>query len=204
LSCTAKFTASVGAYTVRAGAGASNDVNGGANPASGNNASNVVNGAAVLPADMVSTLSCPASAVIGSTVSCTATCKNNGPGVLNNATCQFLGALPAGVIVSNSCVAPATAATLAANATLSCNIQWTPNATGAVTLRAGGAAANDANGGADPAAGNNASQAVVNVGSGDYERVPTLSTWMLMLLALCLAGVAVSRPGRRSGRWTGL
>ena len=183
---------------MRAGAGAGNDVNGGANPASGNNASNVVNGAAVLAADMTSSLSCPASAVVNTEVTCTATCTNNGPGVVNNASCQFLGALPAGVIVSNSCVAPATAVALAANGSLSCTLNWRPNATGAVTLRAGAAGTNDANGGADPAAGNNPSQAVVNVGSGDYQRVPALSSWMLMLLALSLAGLAALRTGSAS------
>jgi hypothetical protein len=187
---------------VRAGAGASNDVNGGANPASGNNPSNVVNGAAVLAADMVSTLSCPASAVIGATVSCTATCTNNGPGVINNASCQLVGALPAGAIVINTC--PQTAVSLTANASLSCNIQWRPNATGVVTLRAGAAATNDANGGADPTLGNNASQATVNVGSGDYARVPTLSSWMLMLLALCLVGVAMPGSRRSLGFFSGL
>jgi hypothetical protein len=139
--------------------------------------------------DITTQLTCtPNPVTAGQTVTCTAICRNSGPGVALNATCQFTGALPAGVL-SNTCAA-AVPANLASASSRTCILTFTAAAL-PVTVTAGGGATNDVSGGADPSAGNNpASTAVTALPvSSEFERVPLLQHKLLALLTLMLLAV---------------
>jgi hypothetical protein len=191
LSCQLTFPApaSGGApIAINAGGGASNDPIGGADRTAAVNNTSKTTVTVAAPSDMVSTVSClPVSPTVGTLVTCTAKCTNNGPSAAANATCQFNGALPAG-LVSNSCAVPATSASLNNGLDLTCTLTFKPVAAGALTLRSGGGAANDSNGANDPTAGNNPNTTLVNAvaDAGSATGVPTLNEWMLALLALML------------------
>ncbi len=152
----------------------------------------------VLPTDTTATLTCtPNPAAAGTPVACTATCTNAGSNPALAATCQFTGTLPPGV-TSNSCATPATSASLAPGAALSCTLQFPAPAT-PLALSAGSGAGNDSNGGADPSAGNNPATAKLTPAPAPATPVPTLGEWALALMALLL-GAAAMAPLRRNAR----
>jgi hypothetical protein len=105
---------------------------------------------AVAPmADMkAASVNLPPSMTVGVPVSGSFSCTNEGPSPAASASCAISG-LPAGAAVSCSPAVP-TGAPLAAGASISCTVSFTPTATGATTalVTAGSATA-------DPALGNN-------------------------------------------------
>ena len=106
-------------------------------------------------ADMTPTpIACtPSPSAIGTATTCSTTCTNAGPDVAVNPSCDFTGTLPAGAVRGAGC--GTFSGVLLSGATRTCSITFTPTSGGTVALTGGTGAANDRNGGTDPAAGNN-------------------------------------------------
>jgi hypothetical protein len=153
--------------------------------------------AAVLVADMVSSIVCTPAGATSGPVTCNVTCTNNGPNAATNAFCSVpnSSSLP-GSPVPTCPGSPA--ATLAANGQLTCSVSFTipPNNTSPISVQAGTGATNDVNGGAVPNGGNNPSSVVI--AGGLPVTVPTLGAAMLGLLALLILGLGGFRNRRQA------
>lgn len=132
-------------------------------------------------ADMVSRVSCtPSSATPGTSVTCTVTCTNNGPGAAVNAFCAVTNAATLPGNPTPTCSANST---VALGGTLSCAVTFTlPSTSTPIYVNAGTGADNDANGGSVGTAGNNPSQVLVT----PQTAVPTLNGAALLGLMLVL------------------
>jgi hypothetical protein len=140
-------------------------------------------------ADMVSTVVClPNPAPAGTTVTCTVTCTNHGPGAAVGAVCQTVGSLP----TSASTTCPVSGNVLNGDL-LRCTVTYTATSH-PVTITVGTGADNDTNGGSNPSAGNNPSQVSVS----EPAAVPLFSPFALLLLGLLVAAGALRSGAKRS------
>lgn len=158
--------------------------------------------------DMHSTTVCtPSSAAAGASVSCTTTCTNAGSSTALNAFCAMPNAASLPGSPAAACSAPAD---VPPNGTLSCTLSFAMAGNASITVAGGTGADNDGNGGADAAAGNNASSAAVTpqvttptnptnpsnpTNPGNPTPVPGLGNIALALLA-ALIGLLVWRKPR--------
>ena len=153
----------------------------------GNNFAETYNGP--MDADMVSTTVCtPSTAAEGATVSCTVTCRNQGPSPAVGAICTVPNASALPGAPTPAC---SPSGTVAVNGLLTCTVSFTMPTPGAqISVQGGTGAVNDSNGGNNPAGGNNPSTARVDP---QLQAVPTLDKLALLLLALVMGAMAVRR-----------
>jgi uncharacterized repeat protein (TIGR01451 family) len=168
-----------------------------------------LNTAVVAPlADVAVSISAPATAAAGSTVSLTASFANSGPASAAAVTYSLTG-LPAGAVVKyngatcswNSGTGAVTGCglptSMTAGQTLTLAVTYTAPPNGVVNVTAQSSASNDSNPGNNTAS---ASTTVTVVTTPNPVSIPTLSEWGMLILFSSLALLGLSRLRRGGAR----